>query len=118
MPAKTCTTFTEARELLTDKSSVKIGSNRVLKPDLQGNIVLWAYDTNLVTYHVDGTVTLNHGGWITQSTIRYINEHTKLRAYREKSLPYVRTGEETVALTRGVTVNNIAPAWPGQAQAA
>ena len=41
-----------------------------------GNYAVRYYDTDVVTYHKDGTFTLDHGGWPGMNTARHMDHFT------------------------------------------
>lgn len=49
-----------------------------------GGIAMRYHETDVVTWHENGDVTLNTGGWLTQTTARRIADFTRLRVWPEK----------------------------------
>lgn len=52
------------------KESVR--NTRIKQSD--GELKVWYYKTKIVEVDRDGTITLDHGGWLTASTIRKMNQ--------------------------------------------
>lgn len=68
------------------------------------DIALRLHYTDVVIFHVDGTVTYDTGGWNTVTTRRFINEHGPVRVHTEKGDLYfghqIGTSPERVAKCR------------------
>ena len=61
--------YTEASEKLGTRDSRKVANNTYLKREPETkDIHVKLHDTNVVTYHEDGSVTFNSGGWRTMTT--------------------------------------------------
>lgn len=56
-----------------------IDSYSIRKLD-NGDIECVCYKTPVVTFHTDGTITLKHDGWASQTTVNFINDVTGLMA--------------------------------------
>ncbi|MDQ3276459.1 MAG: hypothetical protein M3Q39_15900 [Actinomycetota bacterium] len=69
--------YTDARRVLDDagKSKVKVAHNTYLVNLANGIGVLY-HDTYIVTYHEDGAVTLDCGGWPTSTTVNRMHNLT------------------------------------------
>lgn len=80
MKNTTITSHAEAMEFLKGKrapytAARKISSNKYAVKQTNGDIAIQLYDTKIVVYHPDNTITINNGGWATQTTHRHINLH-------------------------------------------
>ena len=53
------------------------------------DIALKYHETNVVTYHPDGSISLDSGGWKTPTTKRRINDYTDMRIFPDKGVWYV-----------------------------
>ena len=100
------TTYQEAVEFLAKarkyKYSRSISRSATLSYQDDWSISLVLVSTCVVTYHEDGTYTLNHGGWKTRMTTAYINGHTPfyIQSSYDRQFPGLRlgwTGEKTPA---------------------
>jgi hypothetical protein len=49
----------------------------ILRRTEDGSIAVKYHDTDVVIYHEDGSITLNSGGWKTQTTKRRMNDYTE-----------------------------------------
>lgn len=67
----------------------RIANNTVKYERPNGDIVYRLHNTDVVTKHVDGTFTLNSGGWKTPTTKDRINLYAPARVYSGKGLWYV-----------------------------
>ena len=56
----------------------------------QDVIALTYHRTNVVSWHVDGTITLRTGGWQTATTKARINDYSPHSVYQEFGLWYIR----------------------------
>lgn len=52
-------------------------------------IALRLYNTDIVTYHSNGDVTLNTGGWLTVTTKQRMNNYAPVRIYSHRGVWYV-----------------------------
>jgi len=68
-------TYSEALSRLGPRESRKIANNTYLERRDDGDIALRLHRTDVLTYHPDGTVTLNSGGWQTVTTKRRMNQY-------------------------------------------
>lgn len=60
--------------------------------DGDGSPVVRLFDTHIVTYHEDGSVTLNSGGWHTVTTKRRMNDYQDVcYVYQDDNVWYVNT---------------------------
>lgn len=55
--------------------SRKVANNTYLERRPEGDIAVRLHATDVVTFHPDGTVTLNSGGWLTVTTKARINDY-------------------------------------------
>ena len=72
------TTYKQAEEYLAggkNKDSRRIAANKKLNRLKDGSIEVELYETAIVTYHKDGKITVDNGGWATQTTHRHMNKH-------------------------------------------
>ena len=53
------------------------------------DIAVKYHDTNVVTYHPDGSATLRSGGWMTKTTKQRMNDYTHYRIDADKGVWYV-----------------------------
>ena len=80
------TTFSEASEFLAggrDPSWRKIGHNTVVHRKSDGSIAVLFHSTNVVTFHKDGRITFNTGGWWSVTTKVRLNEFSPCRVWSE-----------------------------------
>lgn len=77
--------FTEAREILQDRDSVKLGNNTWLVRliGFDAHIAVRLHNTHIVKFYADKPTTLHTGGWRTVTTKDRINEFIKGRVYQE-----------------------------------
>ena len=61
-----------------------IGSNSRARIDGAGDVALRYYNTDVVIYGADGTLTLAHEGWVTFRTFWFINNFAPGRHFRSK----------------------------------
>ena len=72
-----------------DKTSRPVAwKTRLILHD-NGDITLRYHKTDVVTYHPDGSISLDSGGWKTQTTKRRINDYTDMRIFPDKGVWYV-----------------------------
>lgn len=70
----------------------KIANNTWLVRLFDGDIGMVYHRTRVVTFHKDGTVTLNTGGWYTYTTKERMNWVDGLSVYSHKGEWYVQVG--------------------------
>lgn len=88
-------TFTEAREILQDRDSVKLGNNTWLEKathfileglgevaETEDYIAVRLHNTQIVKFYADNPTTLHTGGWRTVTTKDRINEFIKGSVYQ------------------------------------
>jgi hypothetical protein len=63
------------------------------------------YQTDIVTYHEDGTVSLNHGTWQTPSTRQNIMVFSPFCLCQEKGKWFVKVGEEWIPFANGMRLD-------------
>lgn len=71
-------TYDQANDSLTgrNKNRRKVGNNTYANRRENGDIAITLHDTDVVTYHSDGTYTLNSGGWLTVTTKDRLNSYS------------------------------------------
>lgn len=62
------TTYEQARCLLGTRDRFKLGNNTTLEARPRGAFAVRLHYTDVVTFHADGRVTLDSGGWQTPTT--------------------------------------------------
>ena len=72
-----------------DKTSRPVAWHTRLNLHENGDIALKYHATDVVTYHPDGSISLDSGGWKTQTTKRRINDYTDMRVFPDKGVWYV-----------------------------
>lgn len=81
-------TYTEAAAKLGKRDSRKLGNNTYL--ERRGvDIAVRLHSTDIVTFHPDGSATLNSGGWQTVTTKDRINAFSEARLYQKSGIWYV-----------------------------
>lgn len=60
--------FAEAEALLDQRKRRKLANNTWLEHNVRGGISIVLHETAIVTYHRDGSTTLDSGGWQTATT--------------------------------------------------
>jgi len=85
--------YQTANKFLTEprnKASKKIANNTCLVRESQDEIAVKLHDTNVVTFHKDGSIVLNSGGWKTVTTKSRINQYNdKVNIGQVNSVWYV-----------------------------
>lgn len=71
-----------------EKSRV-IDSNTIEYERADGSKVIRLHLTDIITFNLDGSVTLNSGGWQTVTTKDRMNKFAPCRVFQEKSVWYV-----------------------------
>jgi hypothetical protein len=91
---------------------INVVGNRGTKK-LAGNLIVYSvgdtfvvryHETDIVTYHADGTVELNAGRWLTASTRRHINECAPVQVFQKARKWFVATGGKTLDFNNGMRV--------------
>lgn len=77
-PNKHCTTYAEAHALLGSKPSRKLENNTYLVRLVDGSnaLAVRLHATNVVTYHPDGRIECQTGGWFTLTTEDRLSKYT------------------------------------------
>jgi hypothetical protein len=70
-----------------------------------GDYAIRYYDTDVVTYHLDNTVTLDNGGWQTKSTKETISSFSPFNIYQEKGRWIVTVGDFRFPFTRCMRID-------------
>lgn len=84
--------------------SRKLARSTVMAVYEDGTEAVRYHDTDVVTFNLDGSVTLDSGGFRTVTTKNRINEYTDLCLYQEKSIWYVGArGKEKHVFHDGIT---------------
>ena len=62
-----------------------VASNTRVRMGIDGDYALVLHNTPIITWHLDGTITLNDGGWNSPTTYRRMNEFlsSKIHIYRK-----------------------------------
>jgi hypothetical protein len=83
-------TYNEAAQYLGSKNERPVGTGRAtrIRRLENGDIAIRYHRTDVVTYHADGTTTLNSGGYLTHTTKERINEYSSARIFQQKGLWY------------------------------
>jgi hypothetical protein len=78
-------TFEQAEEKLAGRNSRKIGNNTYLMRRGANTIAVMLHATDVVTYHRDGRIVLNSGGWQTPTTKSRLNAYGPAGSYVHQS---------------------------------
>lgn len=84
--------YAKMAQTLADRDSKKVANNTYLQRRDAETIALKYHATDVVTYHADGRIVLNTGGWRTSTTKLRFNESysgLSLRIYADKGVWYV-----------------------------
>lgn len=106
--------YTEADEFLGQRTSKKVGHNtwaRRLRVPTETDtpefdIAVRYHETDIVTYHHDGTITVHDGGWATATTVNRINMLTPAH-FRVNHRSKRSTGDAWIIVT------DLARNWTG-----
>jgi hypothetical protein len=83
----------------------KLGNNTYLViDDAPSSYAIRLHKTNIITYHTDGRVVLDSGGWQTRTTSARLNEYSPYRVYSDRGVWYVKIGDKTVTWRDGITI--------------
>lgn len=86
--------YYQARNMLNGRGSRKVGHNTYIVD--RGNAVSIRYhNTDVVTFHADGTATLRNGGWNTLTTRKRFKA-CGFPAYTSKGQCYVSNGPKNI----------------------
>lgn len=95
----------------------KVGNNTYLRrAPLGTDIAVRLHGTDVVTYHDNGTMTLNTGGWDTVTTMKRINGFSPVRTYRTKGVRVVSHPDDPVTpekLAKCSGETNVRDGWAG-----
>ncbi len=99
--------YAQVAEQLTGRCAArrKIDNNTYLERRGDDAIAVKLHATDIVTFHRDGRVTINSGGWQTVTTKDRLNNYSPLRVYADKGVWYVSDGEKTVVYEDGLTTD-------------
>lgn len=67
--------------VLGDKEFLKIGNNTYLVRETQGAVAIQLHNTHIVTFHADGRIVLNSGGYRSVTTRQRMNAVTEQSIY-------------------------------------
>lgn len=83
--------FKEADQVLQGrcKQSRKLGNNTYLERRPNNQIAVRLHRTDIITYHPDGSCTLNAGGWKTVTTKDRLNKYSPVCVWQAQSIWYV-----------------------------
>lgn len=82
--------YAEALRHLGNRPGYRAGHNtRVVREGYAGLPALRYHDTDVVTYHPDGSLVLDSGGWRTVTTKDRLNQVGAVRVWSERSVWYV-----------------------------
>lgn len=72
---------------------VSLGSNTTIRRDVNGVVVVKLHATDIIGWHPDGIITLNHGGHITKTTAGRMNAFLSpyIHVFRQKGTLYAQT---------------------------
>ena len=88
--------FQSALNVLNGKNARKIGNNTILKRYDNDTIAVDLHYTDIVTYHRDGRIIVNTGGYNTNTTRHRLNGLTSVGAYQKNGVAYLGDGREFV----------------------
>ena len=100
------TNYTQAETKLNCRTSRKIANNTTLHRIDADSIAVQLHATNVVTYHRDGRIILNTGGWRTSTTKTRLNDYSPARISQRKGEWFVRFNGIEVPFENGL---NVAP---------
>lgn len=84
---------------------MKVGHNTFETEHDDGRRTIRLYDTDIVTFHPDGMVELDSGGWMTVTTKERMNRFSPFSVFAKRGTWYVRVGGiegETVPFVDGI----------------
>lgn len=73
--------YQEAQERLGGRDSRKLENNTYLKRRADGTLAVMLHATDVVTYHPDGRIVLDSGGWRTVTTKDRLNKYAPLHLW-------------------------------------
>ena len=80
--------YQQATDKLGSRESRKLANNTYLVRIDDNTIGVRLHSTYVVTYHTDGRIVLNSGGWQTVTTKQRMNEYSPLRVTQTKGVWY------------------------------
>lgn len=83
-------TYAEAAEILQGRDSIKLGNNTWLE-DFDGGVAVRLHDTRIVKFWLDGSITLQTGGYRTVTTKERLNQFVKGIVFQQAHKWYVAT---------------------------
>ena len=98
--------FADASRVLNGKCEVKIGNNTTLGYRGAGTIAACLHGTDIVTYHSDGRIIVNTGGYHSATTKHRINGLTNVGVYQKGFNWYLSDGNAT-PFSEGMDVGGI-----------
>lgn len=99
--------YQEARtfaETGRSKGDRPIANNTRVQLRDNGDVAVRLHSTDVVTYHPDGSVTLDSGGWRTYTTKDRINAFSPARVWAERGVWEVHTGQDSARFFDGITI--------------
>lgn len=82
-------TYQDALDRLAGRRSRKLENNTYLETRPDGSIAVRLHSTDVVTYHQDGQIVLDSGGWQTVTTKDRINKYSPFRVWQVRRIWYV-----------------------------
>lgn len=100
------TTYKHAADYLHTKTDRPLPgrSTRLIRRDAD-RIAVRYHATDVVTYHADGRIVLESGGYRSVTTKARINEYTPARVWSERGIWRVAYGGQTVPFDDGITLH-------------
>jgi len=86
--------YQDAETALKGRESRKLVNNTYLKRRSADTIAVMLHATDVVTYHADGRVVLNTGGWKTVTTKDRIKRYARIKLWTERGVWYVSSGDD------------------------
>lgn len=98
--------FSEARRILGERESKKIGNNTYAERLGNGNIGIRLHNTHVVVFTADDHYILNSGGWRTKTTKDRINQllPSNIRISQKKFAWYVEKNGHIMEFRDGMVV--------------
>lgn len=93
-----------AAEVLGKKESKKLENNTYLERRNLNTIVVRLHKTDVVTYHADGSIELNTGGWKTSTTKDRINSYAPVVISQMQSVWYISKGKARMVFKDGMRI--------------
>jgi hypothetical protein len=88
--------FQSAVNVLNGKEGRKIGNNTTLIRHDNDTISARLHYTDIVTYHRDGRIIVNTGGYNTNTTRHRLNGLTNVGTYQKDGIAYLGDGRELI----------------------